>query len=86
MVRLWDPVTGELRAELTGHTLGVNRVAFSADGTTLYSTGADGLAGVWTLDPDEAVARICADLSGDFADEDWRSLGLDLAHSPCRQR
>ncbi|GAB6898078.1 WD40 repeat domain-containing protein [Kineosporia succinea] len=86
VVRLWDPVTGELRAELTGHTLGVNRVAFSADGTTLYSTGADGLAGVWTLDPDEAVARICADLSGDFADEDWRSLGLDLAHSPCRQR
>ena len=38
-VRLWDPVTGEHKATLTGHTEMVGGVAFSPDGRTLVTAG-----------------------------------------------
>lgn len=38
-VKLWDVATGELIADLKGHHLTVECVAFSPDGKTLVSAG-----------------------------------------------
>ena len=59
-IRLWDPGTGRLLAQLAGHLDSPpNSLAFSPDGDELVSTGADDRAGVWHLDPADAVERIC---------------------------
>ena len=51
-VRLWDTVTGAVKATLTGHTLSVsNVVAFSPDGLTLASGSLDGTVLLWELTP-----------------------------------
>ncbi|GAB3250575.1 WD40 repeat domain-containing protein [Kineosporia babensis] len=84
VIRLWSTGTGALDAELIGHEDSLNRVEFAPDGKTLYSSGVDGTVGVWKVDPATAVRAICADLSGDHAEEDWRLLGLRVAESPCR--
>jgi WD40 repeat protein len=59
LVRLWDPLTGKLRATLRGHTadvidpspglLGIRSLAFSADGKLLASGGPDGLIKLWDV-------------------------------------
>ena len=48
-VRLWDPVTGELKRTLTGHSNVVSNVAFSPDGQTLASGAGDGTVGLWDV-------------------------------------
>jgi WD40 repeat protein len=62
VVRLWNLADGALVARLTGHTVGLNEVQFSPDGRFLLSAGRDTDVGVWPVDPDAAVLRICADL------------------------
>ncbi len=46
-IRLWNMLTGELKNTLTGHTDGVNCIAFSPDGKTLASGGGDSTIRFW---------------------------------------
>lgn len=58
-VRIWDPRTGEHRADLAGHAGGLRSVAFSPDGAALAGAGEDGVVRIW--DPQAAEHR--ADLA-----------------------
>lgn len=49
MVKLWNPNSGEVVAEMTGHGAYVHSVAFSADGKQLVSTSVDGIVKVWDV-------------------------------------
>ena len=48
-VRVWDLVTGQQQAALTGHTDWVRAVAVTADGARAVSGGDDGTVRVWDL-------------------------------------
>jgi WD40 repeat protein len=48
-IRLWDPVTGEIRATLEGHEGSVLAVAFSPDGGTLASGSRDNTVKLWEI-------------------------------------
>jgi WD40 repeat protein len=62
-IRLWNATTGTLIAQLAGHfDSPPNSLAFSPNGKELVSTGADNRMGIWHLEPDEAVSRICQSL------------------------
>lgn len=54
-VRLWDPETGALRSELSGHSQKVNGVAWSADGTALASCSDDSEIRIWDLEQGDCV-------------------------------
>jgi WD40 repeat protein len=46
-VRLWDPVTGQVRATLRGHAEGVTSVAFATDGLLLATGSLDNSVKLW---------------------------------------
>ena len=46
---LIDPITGEIRSGLAGHSSGVNALAFSPDGQTLATAGGDRTIKFWNL-------------------------------------
>ena len=46
---VWDTTGGQRRAVYTGHAAGVNALAFSPDGKTLWSGGDDRAVFVWDL-------------------------------------
>ena len=46
-IRLWDAVSGQLKAILKGHTAWVSTVAFSSDGATLASGSDDNTIRLW---------------------------------------
>ena len=48
-VDVWDVPTGSLRETFKGHAGAVRAVAFSPDGTTLYSASTDGSILVWDV-------------------------------------
>jgi WD40 repeat protein len=48
-VRLWDPMTGQQRKVLAGHTSLVTAVAYSRDGKTLASASYDGSVKLWDV-------------------------------------
>ena len=49
MIRIWDVVTGQEVRRFTGHLAPVWSVAFTADGRSVISGGADGTALVWDV-------------------------------------
>jgi WD40 repeat protein len=58
-VWLWDARTGAPRGRLSGHLGHINALTFAS--STLLVTGANDQAiGLWQLDPEEAVRRVCA--------------------------
>ena len=59
-VKLWDIVTGKLKATLEGHTDRVNSVAFSPDGNTIASGSSDNTIILW----DVATGTLKATLEG----------------------
>ena len=48
-VRLWDVATGKQKATLIGHVNWVSSLAYSPDGSTLATGGADGVILLWNL-------------------------------------
>jgi len=59
-VRIWDPVTGTLRAALTGHAAWVRGVAISPDGTYIASASEDHTVRIW----DPVTGTLRATLTG----------------------
>ncbi len=57
-IKLWNPATGMLRRQLTGHTKGVSVVAFAPSGRWLASGGSDGTAILWNLETEKAIVRL----------------------------
>ncbi len=49
VIRIWNPRTGTLVAEMPGHTSCVNQIAFTMDGSKLISVGCDNTAHVWSV-------------------------------------
>ena len=60
VMRLWNPVTGQLKATLTGHRAFIRDIVFSPDGSMLASGSQDKTVGLW----DVATGQLKATLLG----------------------
>ena len=60
-IRLWDPITGDLRCKLEGHLAPVNTIAFSPDGQTLASGSGD-----FCSNDDDCAIRLWDSFTGDL--------------------
>jgi hypothetical protein len=60
---IWHVDSGKTLAVLTGHSGRVTGVAFSADGKTIISGGADGTVRIWTT-PESSTPETLFDLAG----------------------
>jgi WD40 repeat protein len=54
-LKLWDVETGKLLRTLSGHSLGVNSVAFAPDGKTVLSGSEDKTLRLWNVQTGEVV-------------------------------
>ncbi|KAJ6543485.1 hypothetical protein B0H10DRAFT_2244444 [Mycena sp. CBHHK59/15] len=57
-VRIWNATTGEVEAELNGHTDTVTSVAFSQDGSRAVSGSYDKTVRIWNATTDEVEAEL----------------------------
>jgi len=86
-IALWN-VADPSRAQRIGGTLfgqmgQVRSLAFSADGSELFSGGTDRTVRRWTLDPDHVKAEICARTVGVLTPETWSQyVSADLPFDP----
>ncbi|HVM28584.1 MAG TPA: helix-turn-helix domain-containing protein [Mycobacteriales bacterium] len=70
---------------LPASTAATNAVAFSRDGRTLVTTGADRAARFWPLDAERAAERICAGGGQPLTREEWARYAPDARFTPpCR--
>jgi WD40 repeat protein len=83
VVRLWDVASHTSIGRISGHTDTVNRIVFSPDGKTLYSTGADGLVLMTNLDTAAEVNRLCTVLASPTFTQEWANLAPGLGPPPC---
>lgn len=58
IVRVWDTATGEMLAELDGHTSWIFDVDYSGDGRFLASAGYDGRVNIWDTSTWELVQTV----------------------------
>ena len=57
-VRIWNVTTGEVEAELKGHTDSVNSVAFSQDGSRVVSGSKDKTVRIWNVTTGEVETEL----------------------------
>ena len=57
-VRIWNTTTGEVQAELKGHTAVVMSVAFSQDGSQVISGSVDKTVRIWNTTTGEVQAEL----------------------------
>ncbi|NIN64528.1 MAG: hypothetical protein GTO63_07465 [Anaerolineae bacterium] len=69
---VFDAATGQELFSLRGHSQGIYRLAFNADGTRLITASYDGTAKVWDLTPDHEL----------FARPAHGGMVYDVAYSP----
>jgi WD40 repeat protein len=60
MIRIWNVTTGEVEAELKGHTHSVRSVAFSQDGSRVASGSNDQTVRIWNV----TTGKVKAELKG----------------------
>ena len=59
-VRIWNVTTGEVEAELKGHTDRVGSVAFSQDGSQVVSGSFDKMVRIWNVMTGEVESELKA--------------------------
>ncbi len=88
-VRLWDPMTGQLRITLRGHAFNAHDVAFSPDGLQLVSCGGSGYNSsdnvlLWDARP--WVLSVSVDLSSGLPNDTRSPVLPHESHESPRQR
>ena len=58
MIRIWNAITGEMAAELKGHTDPVWSVAFSQDSSQVVSGSSDETVQIWNATTHEMEAEL----------------------------
>lgn len=78
---VWDLATRQPTATLTGHSSPIKGLAFTFDGN-LISGEDDGRIIRWSLQPDPAVTRLCADIARDLTRQEWATYVSPLPYQP----